>query len=78
MRKFLKFAALFVLICCVGLPAAFLLFVFGMAAFGVVIGVGAWIIGMMFTVLKLALVVILPLALLWWLAKRVFSAERNY
>jgi hypothetical protein len=32
----------------------------------------------MLTVLKLAFIVLLPLMLLWWLAKRVFSAERTY
>ena len=78
MRKFLKFAALFVLLFCVALPAAFILFVLGMAAFGVVIGIGAWVVGMMLTVLKLSLIVLLPLALLWWVAKRVLSPERSY
>jgi hypothetical protein len=78
MRKFLKFAVVFGLICFVGLPVAFILFVMGMAAFGVVIGIGAWIVGMMLTVLKLAFIVLLPLMLLWWVAKRVFSAERSY
>ena len=78
MRKFLKFAALFVLIFCVALPAAFILFVLGMAAFGVVIGIGAWVVGMMLTVLKLSLIVLLPLAVLWWVAKRVLSPERSY
>jgi uncharacterized membrane protein YhiD involved in acid resistance len=78
MRKFLKFFLVFALVCFVGLPAAFILFVMGMAAFGVVIGIGAWIIGMMLTVLKFALIVLLPLMLLWWLAKRLFSPERTY
>jgi len=78
MRKFLKFAALFVLIFCVGLPAAFILFVLGMAAFGIVIGIGAWIVGVMLTVLKLSLIVLLPLAVLWWVAKRMLSPERSY
>jgi hypothetical protein len=78
MRKFLKFAALFVLIFCVALPAAFILFVLGMAAFGVVIGIGAWIVGMMLTVLKLSLIVLVPLAVLWCVAKRMLSPERSY
>jgi hypothetical protein len=78
MRKFLKFAALFVLIFCVGLPAAFILFVLGMAAFGVAFSIGAWIVGMMLTVLKLSLIVLVPLALLWWVAKRMLSTERSY
>ena len=78
MRTLLKFAALFVLIFCVGLPAAFFLFVLGMAAFGVVIGIGAAIVGMMLTVLKLSLIVLVPLALLWWVAKRMLSPERSY
>jgi hypothetical protein len=78
MRKFLKFVVMFSLICFVGLPAAFILFVMGMAAFGVVIGIGAWIIGMMLAVLKLSLMVLLPLLLLWWVAKRLFAPERSY
>jgi uncharacterized membrane protein YhiD involved in acid resistance len=78
MRKFLKFVVVFSLICFVGLPAAFILFVMGMAAFGVVIGIGAWIIGMMLTVLKFALIVLLPLMLLCWVAKRLLSPERSY
>jgi hypothetical protein len=78
MRKFLKFVVVFSLICFVGLPVAFILFVMGMAAFGVVIGIGAWIIGTMLTVLKLSLIVLLPLMLVWWVAKRLFSPERSY
>jgi hypothetical protein len=78
MRKFLKFVVVFSLICFVGLPAAFILFVMGMAAFGVVISIGAWIIGMMLTVLKFALIVLLPLMLLWWVAKRLLAPERSY
>jgi hypothetical protein len=78
MRKFLKFALVFCLICFVGLPAAFILFVMGMTAFGVVIGIGAWIIGMMLTVLKFSLIVILPLMVLWWVAKRLLAPERSY
>ena len=68
----------FSLVCFVGLPAAFILFVMGMAAFGVVIGIGAAILGMMFTVLKLALIVLIPLMVLWWVAKRLLAPERSY
>jgi hypothetical protein len=78
MRKFLKFVVVFSLICFVGLPAAFILFVMGMAAFGVVIGIGASIIGMLLTLLKLSLMVLVPLMLLWWVAKRLFAPERTY
>jgi hypothetical protein len=78
MRKCLKFVVVFSLICFVGLPAAFLLFVMGMAAFGVAIGIGAAVIGMLLWMLKFSLIVILPIMLLWWLARRVFSPERSY
>jgi hypothetical protein len=63
-------------ILCVGLPAAFLLFVFGMAAFGVVIGLGMALVGMMIAVLKIALMVILPIALLIWVFNRMTDRAR--
>jgi hypothetical protein len=40
----------------------------GMAAFGVVFGLAV-------ALLKLAVMVVLPLALLWWVGKRVFGRE---
>lgn len=63
-------------IVCVALPAAFLLFVFGMAAFGVVIGLGMAFVGMMVAVLKIALMVILPIALLIWVFNRMSDRAR--
>ena len=63
-------------ILCVGLPAAFLLFVFGMAAFGVVIGLGMALVGMMIAVLKIALMVILPIGLLIWVFNRMSDRAR--
>jgi hypothetical protein len=64
------------LVVCVGLPAAFLLFVFGMAAFGVVIGLGMALVGMMVAILKIALMVILPVALLVWIFNRMSDRAR--
>jgi hypothetical protein len=78
MRKFLKFTLLSVLVLCVGLPAAFLLFVMVMAMFGVAIGIGSAILGLIFSVLKFALMIILPIALLVWVAKRLLAPERTY
>ena len=73
--RFLLWSVLFL---CVGLPLLFLCFVFGMAAFGVVIGVGMAMAGMMISILKLALMIILPVALVVWLAKRMSKPSRVY
>jgi hypothetical protein len=56
----------------------FLVFVLGMAALGVAIGIGGAIIGLMFTVLKIALMVILPIVIVLWIARRLFAPERTY
>lgn len=78
MRKLLKFLVVSALILFVGVPAAFLLFVFGMAALGVTLGIAGAIIGLMFAALKIALMIILPIALIWWVAKRLMAPERTY
>jgi hypothetical protein len=78
MRKFLKFLLLSALVLFVGLPVAFVLFVMVMAMFGVAIGIGSAILGMIFTAIKVALMVIIPIALLVWVAKRLLSPERTY
>jgi hypothetical protein len=78
MRKLLKFTLAAVLICFVAAPLAFLLFVAAMAFLGIAIGIGSAIIGLVFTVLKLALMVLLPIALVWWVAKRLLAPERSY
>jgi len=78
MRKFLKFVLIAGLVCFVGLPVAFVLFVMVMALFGVAIGIGSAILGMIFTVLKFALMIVLPIALIVWVAKRLFAPERTY
>ncbi len=78
MRGFLKFALLGALLLFVGVPAAFVLFVMVMAMFGVAIGIGSMLVALMLTVLKVALMVILPIALLVWIAKRLFAPERTY
>jgi hypothetical protein len=77
MRKLLKFLLVSTLVLVVGVPAAFLLFVFGMTALGVAIGVGGAIIGLMLGALKLALMIVLPLLLAGWLVKRLFGADRT-
>jgi hypothetical protein len=78
MRKFIKFLVVSVLVLCVGLPLAFLVFVFGMAALGVTLGIAGAIIGLVIGALKMALMIILPIALIWWVAKRLMAPERTY
>ena len=78
MRKTLKVVFYSALILFVGVPLAFALFVAAMAMFGVVVGIGFGIIGLVLTVLKFALMVILPIALLVWVAKRLLAPERTY
>jgi hypothetical protein len=78
MRNTLKFLFYSALILFVGVPVAFVGFVLAMSVFGVVIGVGLGIVGMIITALKFALMVILPIALLVWVAKRLLAPERTY
>jgi hypothetical protein len=78
MRKTLKVLLYSALILFVGLPVAFALFVAAMAMFGVVIGIGFSILGFVLTALKFALMVVLPIALLVWVAKRLLAPERTY
>ena len=73
--KFLFLSALFVF---VGIPCLFVLFVMGMALFGVVFGVGMAIVGIMLAVIKMALMIILPIALVVWLFKRATAPDRVY
>lgn len=74
--RIVKFLLWSVFILCVGIPAALILFVMGMAAFGVVFGLGMALVGMMIAVLKIALMVVLPIALLVWIFNRMTSRER--
>jgi len=78
MRKTLKVVFYSALILFVGVPVAFALFVAAMAMFGVVVGIGFGIIGLVLTALKFALMVVLPIALLIWVAKRLLASERSY
>ena len=78
MRKFIKVMLVSALVLFIGVPLAFVLFVMVMAMFGVAIGIGSAILGLIFTVLKFALMIILPLALLVWVAKRLLAPERTY
>ena len=78
MRKFVKFLLVAALVLFVGVPVAFLCFVLGMAAIGVTLGIAGAIVGLMFAVLKIALMIILPIALIWWVAKRLMAPERTY
>lgn len=73
--KFLLLSALFVF---VGIPCVFVLFVMGMAMFGVVLGVGMAIVGIMLAVIKMALMIILPVALVVWLYRRATAPDRVY
>jgi hypothetical protein len=78
MRNTLKFLFYAALILFVGVPVGFALFVVAMSLFGVVVGVGLGILGLIVTAVKFALMVILPIALLVWLARRMLSSERTY
>ncbi len=78
MRKLVKFVVVSLLVLCVGVPVAFLVFVLGMAALGVTLGIAGAIVGLMFAALKIALMVILPIALVWWVVKRLMAPERTY
>ena len=78
MRKFLKVLLISALVLFIGVPVAFVLFVMVMAMFGVAIGIGSAILGMIFTVVKFALMIVLPIALLVWVAKRLLAPERTY
>jgi hypothetical protein len=78
MRKFIKFVVISALVLCVGVPVAFLVFVLGMAALGVTLGIAGAIIGLMFSALKIALMVILPILIVWWVVKRLMAPERTY
>ena len=78
MRKFLKFLLVSVPVLCVGVPLAFLVFVLGMAALGVTLGIAGAIVGLALAALKMALMIILPIALIWWVAKRLMAPERTY
>ena len=71
----LRFLILSALFLCVGLPLLFVLFVMGMAMFGVVFGLGMALVGVLLAVVKVALMVIIPLALVMWLFNR--SSERQ-
>ena len=78
MRKTLKFIFYSALILFVGLPVAFVLFVAAMSIFGVVVGVGFGILGLLLSALKFALMVVLPILLLVWVAKRLMAPDRTY
>ena len=78
MRKTLKFIFYSALILFVGLPVAFVLFVAAMSIFGVVVGVGFGILGLILSALKFALMIALPIVLLVWVAKRLMAPDRTY
>jgi hypothetical protein len=78
MRKFLKFTLIAALVLFIGVPVAFVLFVMVMTLFGVAFGIGSAILALIFTVLKFALMILLPIALLVWVAKRLLAPERTY
>ena len=78
MRNTLKFVFYAALILFVGVPVTFALFVIAMSLFGVVVGVGLGILGLILKAVKIALLVALPIALLVWVAKRMTSSERSY
>ena len=78
MRNTLKYFILAILALFVGVPLAFVLFVVAMSLFGVVVGVGFGILGLIVGAITIALMVILPVALLIWVTKRLLAPERTY
>ena len=78
MRKTLRFLLFSALILFVGVPVALALLVVGGALFGIVVGVGFGLLGLAITVLKFALMIVLPIALLVWVARRLFAPDRTY
>jgi hypothetical protein len=78
MRKFLKFVLVSALVLFVGVPVAFVCFVLLMTMLGVAIGIGSALLGLAFTIIKFALMIILPIALLVWVGKRLLAPERTY
>ncbi len=78
MRKFLKFALLSALIVFVGLPVALALCVAVLAMFGIAIGIGSAILGLIMAAIKIALMIILPIAIIWFVAKKLLEPERTY
>jgi hypothetical protein len=78
MRKTLRFLLFSALILFVGVPVALALLVVGGALFGIVVGVGFGLLGLAITVLKFALMIVLPIALIVWVAKRLLAPDRTY
>ncbi len=69
--RFVLLSALFIF---VGIPCLFVALILGLSLFGVVLGIG---IGLFVAVIKIALVVILPVALLMWLFGLVFARKSS-
>jgi hypothetical protein len=78
MRKFLKFVLVSALVLFVGVPVAFVCFVLLMTMLGVAVGIGSALLGLAFTIMKFALMIILPIALLVWVGKKLLAPERTY
>ncbi|HWJ43744.1 MAG: hypothetical protein HOQ17_04505 [Gemmatimonadaceae bacterium] len=78
MRKLLKFLLVSALVLFVGVPVAFVCFVLLMTMLGVAVGIGSALLGLMFTIIKVALMIILPIALLVWVGKKLLAPERTY
>jgi len=66
----LKFLLLLALFLFVGIPCLFVLLVTGMAMFGVVFGLGMAMVTMLLVVVKIALLIIVPVAIVVWLIRR--------
>jgi hypothetical protein len=78
MRKFVKFLLVSALVLFIGVPLAFVCFVLLMTMLGVAVGIGSALLGLAFTIIKFALMIILPIALLVWVGKKLLSPERTY
>jgi hypothetical protein len=78
MRKLIKFVLVSAVVLFVGVPLAFMAFVAAMAMFGVALGIGGAIVGLVLAVLKFALMIVLPIMLVWWLITRMTARQRTY
>jgi hypothetical protein len=78
MRKFLKVVLVSALVLFVGVPVAFVCFIMLMTMLGVAVGIGSALLGLAFTIIKFALMIVLPIALIVWVGKRLLAPERTY
>lgn len=78
MRKFVKFVVVATLLLFVGIPLACVALIAGLAALGIAIGIGGAVVGLLLAMVKFALMIAIPLFILWWVVTRLGARERTY